>query len=154
MTIKLLQGEAAIRKAIGSIKTRGKKLDRDIQQAALSVIMHTEKHSDTSVLNHLVDALPKGSRVNALRDYLLTFAKVAWDEDNKCFVLNRDKVTDMEGAHAIMWTEFKPEPEFKPLDLMDSLAKILKKADKQASENGVKFDVNAMNTLRTLVEAA
>lgn len=151
---KLLLGVAAINKAIASIHTRGKRLDNDIQLAALSVINHVEEHRDVTVVNTLIDAMPKGSRVNALREFILQHGKVAYNEETKDFSFNRDAETDLEGAAAIMWTEFKPEAPFVPLDLMGSLTKLLKKADKEAAEKGTKFDVNAMNTLRTLVEAA
>ena len=147
--MKLLNGTAAINKAIASISNRGKRFDRDVQQAALSVINHAEQHGDVTLATSLVNALPKGSRSNALKAYLETFGKMTWDKD--AFRHQSGKKTDMDGAKAIMWTEFKPEPAYKPTDLPLSLTRLLAKVERD-TEMGHKHDKEQVEAIRKLVE--
>jgi hypothetical protein len=146
--MKLLTGKASIEKAIKSIQGRGKRLDRDIQQAALSVINHIQQHGDVTVANTLIEAMPKGSRVNALKAYLETFGKVTWDA-KEGMVYAKNKKTDMNGASAIMWTEFKPEPEYRPLDLAQAVQQLFDRIQRDKEKGGTHDDkhVNAIKTL-------
>ena len=128
--MKLFTTQADIVTAIESIRTTGKKLDQMIQVAACSIIAHVDKHGDITLINTLVDAMPKGSRVNALRDFITNFSKGTYDEATKVFKFDKTKKTDQAGAEAIMWTEFAPEKPYVAFDLSVLLAGLLKKADK------------------------
>jgi len=151
---KLLTGEAAIRKAIGSINTRGKKLDKDIQIAALSIIAHIDAHNDVTLATKLVEAMPKGARTNALKAYMETFSQAVWVMGSKDapaqFAYDRKKTTDMDGAHAIMWTEFKPEPEYQPIDIVATVTNLLKRIEKDTAKNGTKYDAGQIKALEAI----
>lgn len=136
--VVLLSGAAAINKAIDSIASRGKKLDRDIQQAAISAMAHHSEHGDVTLVNRLVDNMPKGSRVNALRDYIQHFGACGYDEASKAFVHAKGKAFDLEGAQGRVWTDFKPEPEYQPFDAAAAIAKIVKKLDSASEDRPVK----------------
>ena len=112
---KLLEGTAAINKAIDSIATRGKKLDRDIQVAALSAMQHHAVHGDVTLINRLVEAMPKGSRVNALRAFIETFGACRYDAESKAFVHAKGGAFRLDDAMQILWNEFKPEPAYQPI---------------------------------------
>lgn len=130
--MKLFTNKADIVAAITSISGRGARLDKDIQKAAVSVMAHHAEHGDVTLINELVAAMPKGARVNALRDFILAHGKVQFDADSKSFTHNRDGSFDLEGALSVLWTEFKPEAEYKPIDvlvLIEKLAKRVAKAD-------------------------
>jgi hypothetical protein len=152
--MKLFTTKATIVAAIEDIRATGKKLDNMIQVAACSVIQHIDKHGDITLLNSLVEAMPKGGRVNALRDFLGTFAKVRYDEAAKSFAFDRDKKTDLEGAQNIMWTEFAPEKPYVAFDLQALLASVLKKADTALSDDKHKSEVDCelLARLRSVVE--
>jgi len=131
-TIKLITGKDNIIKAIASITKRGAGLDKDIWIAAVSAMAHHNEHGDVTIINGLVSAMPKGSRVNAIRDYILAHGKVSFDSDTKLFKHDKDGFFDLEGALAVSWVEFKPEPEYKPFDalkLVTALAKRIAAAD-------------------------
>ena len=131
-SIKLITSKDAIISAIKSISGRGAKLDRDIWVAAVSAMAHHNEHGDVTIVNDVVAAMPKGGRVNALRDYILAHGKVKYMAEVKAFVHDRDGSFDLEGAMATSWVEFKPEPEYKPLDalkLVTALAKRISAAD-------------------------
>lgn len=123
--MKLLTSKTDIVKAIASIQTRGKKLDNDIWVAAVSAMAHHAEHGDVTLVNTLVDAMPKGSRVNALREFILAFGKVTYDEQNKVFAHDKEGTFDLEGAQEKSWVEFKPESEYKPFDALKAIAKIV-----------------------------
>jgi hypothetical protein len=130
----LIVGAVNIGVAITSITSRGKKLDKDIQIAALSAMSHHvgAGSGDTTLINRLVTGMPKGSRVNALRDFISVFGAVEYNPDTKVFDHKKGATFNLEGAMAIMWTEYSPEKQdYKPIAdgmvlvkvLMDKLAK-------------------------------
>lgn len=111
----LIDGSANIKSAIDSIARRGKKLDRDIQVAALSAMQHHVEHGDVTLINRLVGAMPKGSRVNALRAFIETFGAARYDAASKEFVHVKGATFRLDDAMQIMWSEFKPETEYQPI---------------------------------------
>tara|TARA_R110002111_G_scaffold123047_1_gene186887 strand:- start:170 stop:646 length:477 start_codon:yes stop_codon:yes gene_type:complete len=130
--MKLITSKDAIIKAIASISGRGAKLDKDIWVAAVSAMAHHNEHGDVTIINDLVNAMPKGGRVNALRDYILAHGKVKFDNQVKAFVHDKEGSFDSLGAMEVSWVEFKPEPEYKPLDalkLVTALAKRISASD-------------------------
>lgn len=148
---KLIEGTTAINKAIDSIETRGKRLDRDIWVAAVSAMAHHAKHGDVTLVNRLVSAMPKGSRVNALREYIMAFGKVAWSEENKTFVHDKEGTFDLEGALGVSWVEFKPEPEYVPFDAGAALRQLMKKVEKADPAKGDKVPAGMVERLSALM---
>lgn len=128
MSFKLITDSAKLDKAILSIAGRGKKLDNDIWIAAVSAINHHAEHGDTSKINNLVAAMPKGARVNALRDFIQCFGAVDYDTAQKIFVHVKGASADVAGAMETSWTEFKPEAEYKPFDALAAITAMAKKA--------------------------
>jgi hypothetical protein len=111
----LISGAANIKAAIDSIERRGKKYDHDVQIAALSAMQHHAEHGDVTLINRLVAAMPKGSRVNALREFIETFGAVRFDAESKTFLHTKGKECRLDAAMQIMWHEFKPEPAYQPI---------------------------------------
>ena len=132
--MELITDIKLIDKAIKSIQTRGKKLDADIQLTACSALNHCAEHNDPIYINRLIESMPKGSRVNALREFIAKFGNVIYNEETKEFNYQKGKKADIEGAMESMWTEFKPEPEFKGFDLEASIKKLLDQAVKMAGD--------------------
>lgn len=128
-----------------------KKLDLDIQQLCLSVINHAMKHGDVTLATTLVQALPKGARSNAVKAFIDEYSCMAWQQtsDGQMFVKVPNKKTDMQGAASIMWTEFKPEPEYKPTDLAGAVSKLLSKVQTDI-EKGHEHDDKEVNALKEL----
>lgn len=142
--MNFIVGHAAITKAITSIGTRGKKLDGDIQHAALSIIAHIDGigQGDTSLANALMGAMPKGSRAAALAEWFVTFgtlrlldksvvAEADKIEKGQFFKNDRTKPLNVEGGAAVMWHDMKKVP-VKPdtVDVGDAVASLLKKLGK------------------------
>lgn len=147
---KLLVGAAAIDKAIASIKKRGDKLDRDIQVAALSAMQHHAEHGDVTIINRLVAAMPKSSRVNALREYIQCFGGVTYNSETKLFMHVSGKEFDLEAASEKMWTAYKPEPEYVPFDALAAITNLVKKLDKADALKGDKVTDEQAAAIRKL----
>lgn len=139
----LLTTKTAILAAISDISVTGKKLDQMIWVAAVSVTAHADKHGDVTLANTLVDAMPKGSRVNALLGFLEAFGKFTYDEENKKLGFDKTKTTDIEGAQAQSWTAFKPEPPYQGMTLEVALAALIKKANDRIGNDNAADDINS-----------
>ena len=147
--MKILVDVASINKAIASIEKRGKSLDADIHAVGVSCLKHVADHGDTSLLDKLVNAMPKGSRKGAFCEWALAFGNVrmldrANDADKlrieqgALFAKDKTKQFDEVGAMAKAWYDFKPEPDllttFDAAAMVASMMKRYNKAVKQGAD--------------------
>ncbi len=153
--MKIITSKAAIVTAIESIRTRGKKLDADIWLAAVSVTAHAEAHGDVTLANTLVDAMPKGSRVNALLSHLECFGKFTYNDKKKELAFDKSKTTDIEGAMGKSWVDFKPETPYKGLDLAKAIVALIAKANERldSDEDSDVIQVDQLTALAKLAES-
>lgn len=149
--MKLITETKAIELAIKSIQSRGSKLQKDIHVCAVSCLNHIEKHGDITLLNRLVAALPGGWRVNAIKAWSEEFGKVNWDNTQKAFTYDKSKKSNIEGAIAVSPEEFKPEAEYKPLDLAEAIKALLKKAQERVGSENDNVPEELFNKLNQLV---
>ena len=153
----------AINKSIESINRRGKQLDQDIQVTGVSILAHINEHSDATILDRLVQAMPKGSRKGALCEWACAFGKVrmldrelerdaAAIEAGRLFKFDKTKETDIQGAWDNHWTSFKPEKDL--LDTFDAAKAISQLMSKlmKATRSGVAIEnvPEAMKTLKAM----
>ena len=134
--ITLIKTDVAIDKMIASIASRGSKLQADTHRVLASIAVRWHDTNDVTVavrqVNALIEGLPSGWRSNAVK---------AWDTDEKCFVYhkNRTKISkdDARAAMDTPYWEFKPETEYKPLNLDDMIYALIARAEKRR-EQGLK----------------
>lgn len=105
-----------IEKNIASIGRRGALLDKDIQATGLAVLAHIEDHREVSLFKKLFDAMPKGSRRNALVAWAIGYGQVAVNQDKltkvaQPFLFDKNKEPDLEAAAGKAWFDFKKEKE-------------------------------------------
>lgn len=108
--------KAAIEKSIASIGRRGALLDKEIQTTGLAVLAHIEDHREVSLFKKLFDAMPKGSRRNALVAWAVGYGQVAVNMDKATkaaqpFLFNKEKKADLKAASEKAWFDFKKEKE-------------------------------------------
>jgi hypothetical protein len=135
-------GKKDIEFAIGVIKVRGEEFDQAVQQVQLSVLHHADLHGDITLFEGLFNALPKGSRRNALAEHAVKYGKILINLDAdpkkrkaKPFLFDKTKTTDLVGAQAEPWFEMSPEkPVDMAFDFQAQLLALLKKADKAAND--------------------
>ena len=149
--MKLITETKAIELAIKSIQSRGSKLQKDIHVCAVSCLNHIEKHGDITLLNRLVAALPAGWRANAIKAWAEEFGKVNWDNTQKAFTFDKAKKSNIEGAIAVSPEEFKPEAEYKPLDLAEAIKALIKKAQERVGYENDNVPEELFNKLNQLV---
>lgn len=154
--MKLFTNKTDILAAIADVNTTGKKLDNMIWVAAASIVAHIQEHREVSLANQLIDAMPKGSRVNALIAYFDATSQAAYEVDAKTFVFSRSKVTDQALAISKSWVEYKPEQPYGGTDLHALILKAIKSADTAlASTDSTKrskdkINVTELAALKTL----
>ena len=145
--MKLFTNKADIVNAIAEVSVTGLKLDKMIWVAAASVVAHIEQHNDVTLANDLVEAMPKGSRVNALIAYFDAVSKANYDVAEKTFKFKKSKSTKQEIAQTKSWVEYKPEQPYGGMDLRGTMIKMIVAADKALSsgnaEHKAKDKINA-----------
>lgn len=135
--------------AIANIASRGKKLDNDIQECGLSILLHIENHGDISKANALFNAMPKGSRRNALAEWFLRFGKLKLNkgDDKKTapFAYNKKGTTNLDEAMALPW--FKCRPEKAPDQVFDIQVKLIQLISqvKKAQEAGKEIKTHGID---------
>lgn len=135
-TFKVIEDNAALDTAIKSIATRGAKWEKDVQRAAISAMWHHKKHGDTGFINRLIEAMPKSARKNALLAYIETHGGVIWDTEAKQMKHVKGKAFKHAEADAVMWTAFKPDPEYKPIVAVDAVKRLIGQMEKDMKEVG------------------
>jgi hypothetical protein len=149
--MKLILEAKAIDIAIKSIQSRGSKLQKDIHICAVSCLAHIDKHGDITLLNRLIQALPSGWRSNAVKAWAEDFGKVNWDNTQKAFVFDKAKKSNIDGAIATSPEEYKPEQEYKPMDLAEAIKAIVKKAKDRVNSENDNVPEELFNQLNKLV---
>lgn len=155
--MNIISDKAELNKFIDSIATRGKKLDMDIQTAAVSCLSHLAKHGDIGFVNRLFLAMPKGSRKAALTSWLLSYgalvANTLEDKATKPFVYTKDKTTNIDAAMTDPWFDHKPDqaPD-EVFDLAKAVQGIIKKAQGKTLVHGELM--TGLQGLMSMVSAA
>lgn len=149
--MKLITEVKQLDLAIKSIQSRGSKLQKDIHICAVSCLNHIDKHGDITLLNRLMSALPGGWRANAIKAWAEEFGKVNWDNTQKAFTYDKAKKSNIEGAIAVSPEEFKPEPEYKPMDLAEAIKALIKKASERVGSENDNVPEDLFNKLNQLV---
>ncbi len=144
---KLILGAESLKTAIASIQVAGKKLDNDIQMACMSIANHIELHGDVTLADKLFHAMPKGSRRNAMADWMVLHGKVmlnlADNKDTVIFLFDKKATTKLDDGAAMPWWECKPE---KPVTFSLDMDKLIEQAIKRkvkAESEGLEIVMSA-----------
>ena len=141
------------------IKTNGAKLDALIQEAALGCIEHAAEHGDVRPANQLWEAMPNGSRRNALGMYLVQYGAIrintGKDKEAARFKFQKDFETDAAAARAVMWYSFKPEKDLaEEFNLSGKLKGVLNAYNKALSDGqAIKATPDEIQVLDSLAAA-
>lgn len=141
--MQVITKAADVTKLIVSIKSRGAKLDSDIHRAGVSCLHHAAEHGDVTLMQKLIDALPKSARRNAVIAWAVEFGAFEADEKGKNVVYSRESKTRLDDAIKTAPWEFKPEPAFKPFDFEKELSRLLKRAEDAVAANDERHKVTA-----------
>jgi len=152
--------EAGITAAINSLHTRGESLQLDIHKVLVAICKRWADSGDMRpVAMHINLLLSKdkmgGIRKNAIRLWIETYMglKMVTEGDNKgdFYVpkgMNDGKHLQMNKLINNRWWEFKPEPDYKPIDddmklVKQLIAKMEKDVGKMGDASNVRPDVIA-----------
>ena len=133
---------------------RGKKWTVEGQTLGLAILGHIEQHGDVTIANRLLTGMPKGTKRNAMAEWLLAFGKLQLN-DNKAAAATsplayaKDKITNIAGAAQKPWFDFQPEKEIAEMfDIQKAVTGLLQRAEKAASVN----DTGLLAALQQLVK--
>lgn len=122
--------------AIVSVQDDSKTLQQRIQDVAVEIMLHCYKHNDFSRAQILVDGLGDGMRKKGLVGW---FNKVGLDVNQESGSFNGFKRNIMERNWAEYltkgWWTCQPEKPFKLWDFDAELARLIKMAEKKATED-------------------
>ena len=141
------------------IKTNGAKLDALIQEAAIGCIEHAAEHGDVRPANQLWEAMPNGSRRNALGMYLVEYGAMrvntGKDKEQARFKFQKDFETDITAARAVMWYSCKPEKDLaEEFNLSGKLQGVLNAYNKALSDGqSIKATPDEIQVLESLAAA-
>jgi len=168
--MKLIVEKAAFEAAIKSIASCGKRLDAAIHRVAVSAAVHTAKNGNPVHVNALIENMPKGSRVNAVREWFTRFGPVSYNSETKLFETDKEHAklmlsemaagavvpSDVLEGISTPWTDLKPEGAYVPIDFTAMIVKAVTTAQKRidADENkGDKIDQTLLSQITELVLA-
>ena len=146
-----LNTSAVVVKAINSIKTRSKNLERDINTCIIDCMWHAFHHGDVTLMTRLVNALSTGTRVNAVITFVQVFTPLKWNKKKEAFKLGNGE-WNIESAMLTTFQEFMPEKQATTLDVLVALQKILKRVDKAKANKAEVKNENLVETIKTALE--
>ena len=158
MANKYVKTDDQIDATTASIANRGVKMQDDIHTCGCAIIRRWHDTSDVSKavkqMNALLVAIPAMGRANAFKAWVEAYATFVWNTDDKCFAYHkaRTKISfeDAKAAiHTPFW-EFKPEPDYKPMDLDAMIAALIKKAEKRRDDGLTDKDVVPSDKIKAL----
>lgn len=144
--------------AIVSIKRRGETVQLDIHLFLMAVASRWATTGDVrpavKMVNKLIDALPHGIRSNAIKAWVETHLGFEWDQSDlfKPGTLKHSDLSIKKLAN-IRWWEFKPEPDYKPMDFTAAVLTLVKKADDRVRKHDPRDAIDS-DTLRAVKFAA
>jgi len=136
------------------IKKVGIKQDNMIHVTAVGCLNHIEEHGDISLLNNLLDALPRSGRLQGFVIWCVDHGKVDYVSQTNKFTYNKAKKTKTEGILPF-WLYTKEVKPISPMDLDKRILSLLQAVEKvQKDESALaasRIDFKKVEQLRSMV---
>ena len=137
----LLRTPKAIAMASVTNRRKGKELDIAINLACVSAIVLAHNTGDVRPLRGIISSMAKGHRVNAIKDFIMAYACVSYDEEAKQFDYDaerrdydfeKEKYSGEEQPFNNLLNDsctlYKPETGYKPVIYVAKLETAIKEA--------------------------
>lgn len=154
VVFNLITDAKALGSLIKSIGNRGKLLDRDLHQAAVSALFHAYTHRSTAATQQLLDAMGKAGRKGALKTWLFHFGCFEFKEDGKTLgIVKAMKAADfdkikVEAIDTPFWELTADKDDAGLVDAMAAVQALVKRLTK-ANTDG-KLDADGASVLAKL----
>ena len=147
---------AKLNALIDSIAKRGKKLDQDIHRAGVNCIHHIDKHGDITLAEKLIESMPKSARKKGLIVWFMDNSKLSYSEDEKKYIYDKSKKTNLERAmETPFWEHSQEVKPISPVDLDKRIESLIKQAEKALEDEQAKsksnVDLEKLEKLKELV---
>lgn len=164
--MKLTTDKAIISAQIKSICNRGASLDLSIWETACNCVAHAQEHGDVTLFGNLVMAMPKGSRVKTLIDWVQTSAPITVELKTGKAGIDKARVKagefesdrsdwGMDFLTSSPWYDYKKSPDQVEFDLKALRAYLTKLAEgkrKNATEGAMDAATACLHALEELTE--
>lgn len=132
--MEIIKTSAELDKAIASWASRSKKLMHEGHVLAMSALTLMQKANDTGPMNRLLLAMPKGTKVKSMKEWMLAFAPLSQNEgqdaSTKPLLYRKDGEYDLVNAAKNPWFNFSPEVAQDPVfDVLKAIDNIIKRAE-------------------------
>lgn len=134
-----LKSAQELSKLITSIGRIGKKIDEQIQVAAVNAVGYSIVHGDIRFGQQLLDNMPSGARRQSLVTYLEKYGKFAWmSTEKKLSFYKRDDIEfNEEFLMARKWYAAKPETIVSEVDVQKSVDLMIKRIERAIEKGGI-----------------
>lgn len=157
-----------ITKGIDELRATSAALPRMAAILAASCVLHAIEHGNVTPCNRMLDALPHGWKVNALRSWFEVKGPLRWndkaeryglDSEQRKRLLSRIATKDarLKLCSELMshpFTEYKPASVSKPFNLQEQLARVIKAAGKADQNDPRNVGLDKLEDLRSFVVEA
>lgn len=135
--VTVITDAAKLAESVDSVARKGKSLDTLIHKTGVSCMYHAQQHGDVTLLEKLVEAMPKSSRRKALitwaEDNMPLDGKVVDGKNGVSITLKKGRTdadfTLTEAAATPFWEHTK-EKDPRPMTLKQAIAAFGKNLDK------------------------
>ena len=106
---------------------------KNVQIAAVHILIHAAKCGDYSKAQTLVDGLGQGVNARGLVEWFIKFGGLTVSEDATGFDgwQGKDYIKkNLDDAKSKMWFEFKPQNPYAGFNIVESVTKTIKSAEK------------------------
>ncbi len=152
----LIDNAGELDKAITAWGAKGKKWANEGHHLAMSAITLMSKANDIGPMNRLLLAMPKGTKVKSMKEWMLAFAPLIENEGesaaDKPLIYTKDKAFNLVDAAKNPWFNFSPEAATDPVvDLLKLTMAVIKKA--KSGKEGVQLvHAEMLSKLEALAE--
>lgn len=162
LKIDTLTNDDTFAKDVARIAKAGEKVQNDIHRHLYAIAFRWNETGDirpaVKRVNALIGALPKGLRLNAIREWVEVMFGFEYVEKAKDvpehFAAGKIKGSDlpMDTILHKRWYEFKQEAAYKPINFGESLSKLLKQAGQRVnSAKGDDVDAEMLEAVNRAV---
>lgn len=144
----LIRGQGKLMAATVDFYNTSKQWQATSQKMAASAAFHAHATGDIRAINVVIAAMPKGTKLNSLRDYFIAFAPVKWNDTAKRFKFDGSKQVVLVSGDGVQhdllvkmldkpWWEMRKEEgadTYKPFDLKAKLLRLVKDGHKALEE--------------------
>ena len=156
-----LMNKKELNTRIDALKVNADNVQNELHEVALQTMLHHFKHSDTTLANRLIEAMPKAIRKADLYRWFIQFGAFEYDIKNKVLIHSKEKFEALDSDEQIELANATPfyllnnDKEVIKHTFLDELKNLEKKIvyDIEKRKNSNKYTVDDLSDVRKMIKA-